>query len=84
MHLFTTIAMKCIISKWKLHARVCVYIYIFVSMYEGHLESKERFAIQRYLLIFINRKETEYAGFITHLHLLLHIVTLDIEALVVP
>ena len=36
-------------------------------------------------MIFIdNRKETEYAGFITHLHLLLHIVTLDFEALVVP
>ena len=35
--------------------------------------------------IFIdNRKEKVYAGFITHLHLLLHIVTLDIEALVVP
>ena len=35
--------------------------------------------------IFIdNRKETEYAGFITHLHLLLHIVTLNIEALVLP
>ena len=34
--------------------------------------------------IFIDiRKETEYAGFITHLHLLLHIGTLDIEALVV-
>jgi 3-mercaptopyruvate sulfurtransferase SseA len=31
-----------------------------------------------------NRKEKEYAGYITHLHLLLHIVTLDIEALVVP
>ena len=31
-----------------------------------------------------NRKEKEYAGFIIHLHLLLHIVTLDIEALVVP
>ena len=31
-----------------------------------------------------NRKEKEYAGFTTHLHLLLHIVTLDIEALVVP
>jgi hypothetical protein len=30
-----------------------------------------------------NRKEKEYAGFITHLHLLLHTVTLDIEALVV-
>jgi len=31
-------------------------------------------------------KETEYvyAGFITHLHLLLYIVTLDIEAFVVP
>jgi len=30
--------------------------------------------------IFIdNRKETEYAGFITHIHLLLHIVTLDIN-----
>jgi hypothetical protein len=29
-------------------------------------------------------KETQYAGFITHLHLPLHIVTLDIEALVVP
>jgi hypothetical protein len=33
--------------------------------------------------IFIeNRKETKYAGFITHLHLLLHIVALDNEALV--
>ena len=52
-----------------------------VGKYEGHLESKERFAIQRYLLI-IGKKE--YAGFMTHLHLLLHIVTLDIEALVVP
>ena len=29
-------------------------------------------------------KEKEYAGFITYLHLLLHIVTLDIEALVIP
>ena len=48
--------------------------------YEGRSESKERFAITK---IFIdNRKETEYAGFITHLHLLPHIVTLDIEALV--
>ena len=49
--------------------------------YEGHLESKERFAIKKYLLI-IGKKD--YAGFITHLHLLLHIVTLDIEAIVVP
>jgi hypothetical protein len=49
-------------------------------MYEGRSESKERVAIQRYLLI-IGKKQ--YAGFITHLHLLLHIVTLDIDALVV-
>ena len=39
----------------------------------------------RHRKIFIdNRKETEYAGFITHLHLLLHIVTFDIETIVVP
>ena len=55
---------------------------MIVCMYEGHLESKERFAIQRYLLIIGKKKE--YAGFMTHLHLLLHTVTLDIEALVVP
>ena len=48
----------------------------------GHLESKESVAIKKYLLI-IGKKKI-YAGFITHLHLLLHIVTLDIEALVVP
>jgi len=54
---------------------------ITLRLYEEQLESKERFAIKN---IFIdNRKETKYAGFITHLHLLLHIVTLDIEALVV-
>ena len=59
----------------------CVSMCSIWSKYEGHLESKERFAIQ----IFIdNRKEKEYAGFMTHLHLLLHIATLEIEALVVP
>jgi len=53
-----------------------------IHIYEGLLESKERFAIKK---IFIdNRKEKEYSGFITHLHLLLHIVTSDFEALVVP
>jgi hypothetical protein len=37
------------------------------------------------LKIFIdNTKEKEYAGFITHLHLLPQIVTLGIEALLVP
>jgi len=51
-------------------------------MYEGHLESKERFAIKKYLLIMGKKKNMQV--FITHLHLLLHIVTLDIEALVIP
>ena len=37
-----------------------------------------------YKIFIDNRKETEYAGFITHLHLLLHIVILDIEALILP
>ena len=50
-------------------------------MYEGRSESKERFATK---VLIDNREETEYAGFIPHLHLLLHTVTLDIEALVVP
>ena len=59
-----------------------LYLLQFPWKYEGHLENKERFAITK---IFIdNRKEKEYAGFMTHLHLLLHTVTLDIEALVVP
>ena len=49
--------------------------------YEGHLESKERFAFNKYLLVI--GKEKNMQG-ITHLHLLLHIVTLDIESLVVP
>ena len=61
---------------------ICNVTVMQFVMYEGHLESKERFAIKK---IFIdNRKEKEYAGFITHLHLLLHIVTLGTEALVVP
>ena len=55
---------------------------VWAEMYEGHLESKERFAIQRYLLITGKKKNMQV--FLTHVHLLLHIVTLDIEALVVP
>ena len=59
-----------------------LFYFILRFIYEGRSESKERFP---HTQIFIdNRKETEYAGFITHLHLLLHIVTLDTEALVVP
>ena len=50
-------------------------------MYEGHLESKERFAIKKYLLIIGKKKNMQVSS---HFHLLLHIVTLDIEALVVP
>jgi len=51
-------------------------------MYEGRSESKERFFHTKRFIN--NTKEREYAGFITHLHLLLHIVTLDTEAFVVP
>jgi len=69
----------CMYVRTYVRTYVCMY---YVCMYVGHLESKERFAIKKYL--FDNRKEKEYAGFITHLHLLLHIVTLDTEALVVP
>ena len=53
-----------------------------IAKYEGHLERKERFAIKKYLLIIGKKKNKQV--FITHLHLLLYIVTLDIEALVVP
>ena len=33
-----------------------IYVYIYIYTYEGHLESKERFAIQIYLLI-IGKKQ---------------------------
>ena len=56
----------------------CCWSFIY---YEGHLESKERFAIRRCLLI-IGKKQNMQV--LWHLHLLLHIVTLDTEALVVP
>ena len=69
-------------NSWRIAVLFCPKCHHHpLRFYEGHLESKERFAIPRYLLI-IERKRI--AGFITHLHLLLHIVILDIEALVVP
>ena len=43
--------------------------------YEDRSESKERFPPPHTKIFIDNRKEKEYAGFITHLHLLLHIVT---------
>ena len=50
--------------------------------YERHLESKERFAIKKYLLIIGTKNNMQV---LSHTFtLLLHIVTLDIEALVVP
>jgi len=51
------------------------------QIYKGHSEKKEHFAIQRYLLIIGKKKNMQV---LSHLHLLLHIVTLDIEALVIP
>jgi hypothetical protein len=50
----------------------------FGRNYEGRSESKDRFAIQRYLLI----KKKQYAGFITPSPTSPHTVTLDTEALV--
>ena len=66
------------VGEWPETCRASVEI----NKYEGHLESKERFAIKKYLLII--GKKNNMQVFITHLHLLLHIVTLDIEALVIP
>jgi hypothetical protein len=61
---------------------ISVQFVTFVQCVRRHLESKERFTFKK--LFIDNRKEKEYAGFITHFRLLLHIVTLDTEALVVP
>jgi hypothetical protein len=30
MHLFNTISMKCMITKWKLHACVCLHIHMHI------------------------------------------------------
>ena len=50
--------------------------------YEGHLEIKERFAIKKYLLIIEKKKNMQdLSHTFTYFF---HIVTLDIEALVVP
>ena len=35
------------------------YVYTYIHTYEGHLESKERFAIQRYLLIIGKKKNMQ-------------------------
>ena len=35
------------------------HIYIYTYIHEGHLESKERFAIQRYLLIIGKKKNMQ-------------------------
>ena len=46
------IPLQVLISKKK-------WLCIFVKLYEGHLESKERFAIQRYLLIIGKKKNMQ-------------------------
>ena len=38
------------------NARNLAYISLSKLIYEGHLESKERFAIQRYLLIIVKKQ----------------------------
>ena len=66
----------------KVRRNIASYKALDFALYEGHLESKERFAIKKYLLIIGKKKNMQVLY--THLHLLLHIVTMDIEALVVP
>ena len=43
------------------HVKCPLFLYEFngTRMYEGHLESKERFAIQRYLLIIGKKKNMQ-------------------------
>ena len=38
---------------------VCVCMYVCLCMYEGHLESKEHFAIKKYLLIIGKKKNMQ-------------------------
>ena len=45
---------------------VCMYVYMYfmffmfiLCLYEGHLESKERFAIKKYLLIIGKKKNVQ-------------------------
>ena len=50
-------------------------------IYEGHLESKQRFVIKKYLLIIGKKKNMQV---LSHTFTYFSTVTLDIEALVVP
>ena len=50
-------------------------------MYEGNLESKERFAIKKYLLIIGKKRNMQV---LSHTFTYFCTVTFDIEALVVP
>ena len=54
---------------------------MFKTRYEGHLESKGRFAIKKYLLIIGKKKNMQV---LSHTFTYFSTVTLDIEALVVP
>jgi hypothetical protein len=38
---------------------ICIETNAMHAMYEGHLESKERFAIKKYLLIIGNKENTQ-------------------------
>ena len=73
----TRLSLYCIASSYSssmfhcLWSVVCMYFFL---LYDVGFFSQLKFAE-------IYRKETEFADFITHLHLLLHIATLDIEAL---
>ena len=63
-----------------MHSSVKLNIKI-TFMYEGHLESKERFAIQRYLLITGKKQNMQV---LSHTFTYFSTVISDTEALVVP
>ena len=47
---------QCLWEHIYTYIHIYIYTYIYIYTHEGHLESKERFAIQRYLLI-IGKKQ---------------------------
>ena len=44
---------------WRYVKRICWYVGTERVIYEGHLESKERFAIKKYLLIIGKKKNMQ-------------------------
>ena len=52
----------CSLLDWILYNNVSLYV-VGVGIYEGHLESKERFAIKKYLLIIGKKKNMQVLSY---------------------